>query len=176
MNKIDNNRNFIAVNICVLTISDTRTTKNDKSGELLCKKISLSKHYVYEKKIVKDDIELIIKQIDNWSNIDKVDVIITTGGTGLTGRDSTPEAIIKISDKIIDGFGELFRQVSYEKIGSSSIQSRALGAIYKGKFIFSLPGSSSACKDAWDEILVNQLDNRFRPCNFIELIPRLKEL
>ena len=175
MNKIDNSRNFISINICVLTISDTRTIENDRSGELLCEKIRLSKHSVYEKRIVKDDIKLIIKQINNWSDIDKVDVIITTGGTGLTGRDSTPEAIIEIADKMIDGFGELFRQISFEKIGSSSIQSRALGAIYKGKFIFSLPGSSSACKDAWDEISVNQLDNRFRPCNFIELMPRLKE-
>ena len=159
----------------MLTISDTRTTKNDKSGELLCKKISLSKHYVYEKKIVKDDIELIIKQIDNWSNIDKVDVIITTGGTGLTGRDITPEAIEEIADKKIPGFGEVFRTISLKTVGTSSIQSRACAVLAKGKYIFALPGSSGGVKDAWDKILKYQLDINHKPCNFVELFPRLKE-
>ena len=166
---------FIPVNICVLTISDTRKKNNDKSGDLLCKKIKKSKHKIFEKKIVKDDVSLIIKQIIKWSKNRNIDIIITTGGTGLTGRDSTPEAIMQIADKIIEGFGELFRLISYKKIGSSAIQSRSLGAIVKGKYVFALPGSPSACKDAWDEILIFQLDNRFKPCNFAELIPRLKE-
>ena len=175
MNKIDKTRKFIPVNICILTISDTRTEENDKSGNLLCEKIKLSKHKICEKKIVKDDISLIVKQIKKWSQNSLVDVIITTGGTGLTGRDSTPEVINQIADKLIDGFGELFRQISYKKIGTSAIQSRSLGAIINGKYIFALPGSPSACKDAWDEILCFQLDYRFRPCNFVELMPRLKE-
>jgi len=166
---------FIPLNICVLTISDTRKTNNDKSGDLLRKKIIKSKHKVFEKKIVKDDVSLIIKQILKWSKNRNIDIIISTGGTGLTGRDSTPEAIMQIADKIIEGFGELFRLISYKKIGSSAIQSRSLGAIVKNKYVFALPGSPSACKDAWDEILKFQLDNRFKPCNFAELIPRLKE-
>ncbi len=175
MKNINKNKKFIPINICVLTISDTRKNKNDKSGNLLCKKIKSSKHIVYDKKIVKDDVQLIRKYILNWSKDKMIDVILTTGGTGLTGRDSTPEAINKIADKIIEGFGELFRQISFKKIGTSTIQSRAIGAIVRGKYVFSLPGSSSACKDGWDEILKYQLDNRFQPCNFVELIPRLKE-
>ena len=175
MNNLDKKRKFIPINIGVLTVSDTRNNKNDKSGKLLCEKIKLSNHIVYIKKIVKDDVSQITKQIKEWVKIKNIDVIITTGGTGLTGRDSTPEAIKEISDKIIDGFGELFRQVSFKKIGTSAIQSRALGAIINGKYIFSLPGSPSACKDAWEEILLYQLDYRFKPCNFVELMPRLKE-
>jgi len=175
MSNIKNEKRFIPINICILTISDSRSETNDKSGKLLSKRIKSAKHIVYEKKIVKDDVSLIIKQLKQWAKLKDVDVIITTGGTGLTGRDSTPEAIKKISDKIIDGFGELFRQISYKKIGTSAIQSRAIAGIYKGKYVFTLPGSPSACKDAWDEILIYQLDYRFKPCNFVELIPRLKE-
>ena len=166
---------FISLNICVLTISDTRKEGNDKSGNLLCRKIKSSKHKVYNKKIIKDEISTIIKYLKKYSHDKKVDIIITTGGTGLTSRDLTPEAIQKISNKIIDGFGELFRQISYKKIGTSTVQSRALGAIINGKFVFALPGSPTACKDAWDDILVHQLDNRVKPCNFVELIPRLKK-
>ena len=168
-------KKFIPVNICVLTISDTRNENNDKSGKLLCKKIISCKHRVYEKKIIKDNINLITKTIKKWSEYDDVDVIITTGGTGLTGRDSTPEAVRKIADKIIEGFGELFRFISYKKIGTSTIQSRAIAAVINGTYIFCLPGSTSACKDAWNEILVHQLDIRYKPCNFVELIPRLNE-
>lgn len=175
MNKIDYTRKFIPINICVLTISDTRNKNNDKSGNLLCKKIITSKHNLLHKKIIKDDIKLIIKYLNTWTKKNKVDIIITTGGTGLTSRDSTPEAINKIANKIIDGFGELFRQISFKKIGTSSIQSRAIGAIINGKYVFALPGSPNACKDAWDEILKYQLDNRFRPCNFVELIPRISK-
>ena len=175
MDNIDKTKKFISINICVLTISDTRNDNDDKSGKLLCEKIKSSNHNVYQKKIIKDDIHLIKKQIKEWAKIKDIDVIITTGGTGLTGRDSTPEAIKEISDKIIDGFGELFRQISFKKIGTSAIQSRALGAIIDGKYIFVLPGSPAACKDAWEEILLYQLDYRFKPCNFIELMPRLKE-
>ena len=175
MEKKDKSKKFIPINICVLTVSDTRNKKNDKSGILLCKKINTSKHKVYDKKIVKDNPSLIIKCLKNWSLDNKVDVIITTGGTGLTGRDSTPEAINKIADKKIEGFGEIFRLISFNKIGTSTIQSRAIAAIINGTYVFALPGSTSACKDAWDEILMHQLDIRHQPCNFIELIPRLKE-
>ena len=175
MNKFDKNRKFIPVNICILTISDTRNEENDKSGKILLKKIKTAKHKVYDKKIIKDNLSQITGQIKKWVKNKNVDVIITTGGTGLTGRDSTPEAINKIADKIIEGFGELFRQISYKKIGTSSIQSRSLGAIINGKYIFALTGSPSACNEAWDGILKYQLDYRFRPCNFIELMPRLKE-
>ena len=128
-----------------------------------------------EKKIIKDELSLIKKTIIEWSNNRNIDVIITTGGTGLTGRDSTPEALLEISDKIIDGFGELFRQISFTKIGTSSIQSRALGCVVNGKYVFSLPGSPSACKDAWLEIIQHQLDSNNKPCNLVELMPRLKD-
>ena len=163
------------VNIALLTVTDTRTFDTDKSGAILVKKIKEHNHNLVDRKIVKDEKDKIKKIILEWIKNDKLDVIITTGGTGLTGRDSTPEAINKIADKIIEGFGELFRQISYKKIGTSSIQSRSLGAIINGKYIFALPGSPSACNDAWDGILKYQLDYRFRPCNFIELMPRLKE-
>ena len=174
MNTIDKKRKFIPVNITVLTISDTRNKKNDKSGKLLIEKIRSSGHNLKYYKIIKDDISLITRDLKFYTKNKNVDIIITTGGTGLTVRDSTPEAIEKIADKIILGFGELFRQISYKNIGTSTIQSRSLGAIINGKYIFALPGSPSACSDAWNKILKYQLDNRFRPCNFIELIPRLK--
>jgi len=175
MTPIDMNRKFISINIAVLTISDSRTLDNDSSGDLLRKKITDFGHKITKRKIINDEVSLIKKTILDWSNDNKVDAIITTGGTGLTGRDSTPEAIQEIADKTIDGFGELFRQLSYAKIGTSTIQSRAIGALIQGTYIFALPGSTGACKDAWDEILQFQLDNRYRPCNFIEIMPRILE-
>ena len=176
MSLIDKNKNFISINISILTISDTRSLKEDSSGKLLEEKIIKFGHKVINRQVVKDDIPIIKKTILNWSSNKLVDVIITTGGTGLTGRDSTPEAIKEIADKTIEGFGELFRQISFSKIGTSTIQSRALGALIKGTYVFALPGSKSACKDAWENILKFQLDNRHQPCNFIEIMPRLLEI
>ena len=175
MNKIDNSIKFVSINIGLVTISDSRNEDNDKSGNLLKDKINNFGHKVYKKIIIKDDLDLIKKTISDLTNDTKIDAIITTGGTGLTGRDSTPEAIIEMADKIIDGFGELFRQLSYEKIGTSTIQSRAVAGVINHTYIFSLPGSPGACKDGWDLILKYQLDIRHKPCNFIEIMPRLKE-
>ena len=163
------------VNIALLTVTDTRTLDTDKSGAILVKKIKKANHNLVDRKICKDSKNEIIKILNQWVEKKEIDVIITTGGTGLTGRDSTPEAIAGIAEKIIGGFGELFRQISFSKIGTSAIQSRALGALIKGTYVFSIPGSTSACKDAWDSILKFQLDNRYRPCNFIEIMPRLQE-
>ena len=176
MSSIDKSKNFISINIVILTISDSRTLKNDSSGNLLEERIKKFGHKVFNRQVITDDIPLIKKTILDWTSNKLVDVIITTGGTGLTGRDSTPEAIKEIAEKTIDGFGELFRQISFSKIGTSTIQSRALGVLVKGTYVFALPGSKSACKDAWDSILKFQLDNRYQPCNFIEIIPRLKEV
>ena len=175
MSQINKKRKFIAINIALLTISDSRTLKEDKSGDLLFKTIRDFGHHVYNRQIVKDDVSLIKKTILSLANNRSIDVIITIGGTGLTGRDLTPEAIKDLADKHIEGFGELFRQISFNKIGTSTVQSRALGALIKGTYIFALPGSPSACKDAWNEILKFQLDNRHRPCNFVEIMPRLLE-
>ncbi len=172
--KIDNTKKFIPINIGVLTISDTRNESTDKSGNILVNKIKELGHHIHEKKILKDDKEEIKKTILKWCD-ETADVIISTGGTGLTGRDITIEALEEIKDKEIPGFGELFRMISYKTIGPSTIQSRALGIICKGKYIFALPGSSGAVTDAWEEILKFQLDARFVPCNFINIIPRLKE-
>ena len=169
-------KKFISVNIAILTISDTRTVKDDSSGDLLEERIINFGHKVFNRQIITDDIPLIKKIILDWSSNKLVDVIITIGGTGLTGRDSTPEAIKEIAEKTIEGFGELFRQISFSKIGTSTIQSRALGALIKGTYVFALPGSKSACKDAWDNILKYQLDNRYQPCNFVEIMPRLQEV
>ena len=163
------------VNIALLTISDTRTIKNDKSGEILVKKISEQKHNLVDRKIVKDDKDEIKKIILEWSKKDQIDVIITTGGTGLTGRDITPEVLDQIADKKIPGFGELFRQLSYQTVGTSTLQSRASAILKNGKYIFALPGSSGGVSDAWDMILKYQLDINHKPCNFVELFPRLKE-
>ena len=175
MPNIDKSIKFIPINIAIVTISDTRTGENDKSGNLLNDRIKKFGHVVVEKKIVSDDIKQIKKIITDLSKNSLIDTIITTGGTGLTGRDSTPEAIQSLSNKIIDGFGELFRQLSYKKIGTSTIQSRAIAAVINHTYVFSLPGSPSACKDGWDDILQYQLDIRHKPCNFIEIMPRLKE-
>ena len=175
MKNIDTSIKFISINIGVITISDSRIEENDKSGNLLKERIENFGHIVIKKIIISDDVELIKKTITQLSHDPSIDAIITTGGTGLTGRDSTPEAIKMLSNKIIDGFGELFRQISYKKIGTSTIQSRAIAAIINHTYVFSLPGSPGACKDGWDDILQYQLDVRHKPCNFIEIMPRLNE-
>ena len=175
LDMIDKNLGFIKLNICILTISSTRDLSNDKSGDVLEHKINDFGHSIYERKIVKDCKKEIQKIILNWSNIKNIDVIITTGGTGLTETDVTPEALSEIFEKTIDGFSVIFHQISYSKINTSTIQSRALAGIFNEKFIFALPGSPNAVKDGWDEILKFQLDSRHKPCNFVEIIPRLKE-
>ena len=163
------------VNIALLTVTDTRTLKNDKSGSILVNKIAKAKHNLIDRKICKDNKKDIKKILKKWLNKKKIDVIITTGGTGLTGRDITPEAIDEIADKHIPGFGEVFRTLSLKTVGTSSIQSRACAVLAKGKYIFALPGSSGGVIDAWDKILIHQLDINHKPCNFVELFPRLKE-
>ena len=163
------------VNIALLTVTDTRTIDNDKSGSILIKKISEQKHNLVDRKLVKDEKNLIKKILSGWIKDEKIDVIITTGGTGLTGRDITPEALKDISDKEIPGFGELFRELSYKTIGTSAMQSRACAVLANGKYIFALPGSSGGVTDAWDGILKYQLDINHKPCNFVELFPRLQE-
>ena len=163
------------VNIALLTVTDTRTFENDKSGAILVKKIEEAKHILFDRKICKDNKIDILKILKDWTNQKNIDVIITTGGTGLTGRDITPEAIEEIADKHITGFGEIFRHISLETVGTSAIQSRACAVLSKGKYIFALPGSSGGVTDAWDKILVHQLDINHKPCNFVELFPRLKE-
>ena len=168
-------RKFLPVSIALLTVSDTRVFENDKSGNLLAKKIYDSGHALYDRKIVKDDIFDIQKISRKWINNSDVEVIISTGGTGLTGRDVSPEAFRSIFDKEIEGFGELFRYISFQKIGTSTIQSRAVAGVASVTYLFALPGSPSACRDAWDEILRYQLDIRHRPCNFVEIMPRLSE-
>ena len=163
------------VNIALLTVTDTRTLKDDKSGAILTNKISESNHNLVDRKICKDNKKDIKKIIKEWLKKKNIDVIITTGGTGLTGRDVTPEAFKGIFEKEIEGFGELFRWLSFKKIGTSTIQSRAIAGVAGGTYMFALPGSTGACRDAWDEILQYQLDIRFRPCNFVEIMPRLRE-
>ena len=163
------------VNIALLTVTDTRTLDTDKSGKILERKIKEANHNLIDRKICKDSKKDIKKIIKVWLKKKKNDVIITTGGTGLTGRDITPEALDEIADKHIPGFGEIFRHVSLETVGTSSIQSRACAILAKGKYIFALPGSSGGVTDAWDRILIHQLDVNHKPCNFVELLPRLKE-
>ena len=163
------------VNIALLTVTDSRTLKNDKSGAILVDKISEANHNLVDRKICKDNKKNIKKIIKDWLKKKNIDVIITTGGTGLTGRDITPEAINEIADKHIPGFGEIFRMISLGTVGTSSIQSRACAVLAKGKYIFALPGSSGGVTDAWDKILKFQLDINHKPCNFVELFPRLKE-
>ena len=171
---LDNNK-FISLNISVFVISDTRNERSDKSGKVLEDHITKSGHKIFEKKFIKDDKKLIVKELNNSIINNPINVVVLTGGTGLTGRDSTPEAVKAVIEKEIPGFGEIFRFISYKKIGTSSLQSRAIGGLAKNKFIFALPGSPSACKDAWEEILKYQLDSRTKPCNLVELIPRLDE-
>ena len=163
------------VNIALLTVTDTRTIDNDKSGSILVKKIEEANHNLIDRKICKDNKDDIILILKEWLKNNHIDVIITTGGTGLTGRDITPEALNEIADKHIPGFGEIFRYISLKTIGTSSIQSRACAVLANGKYVFALPGSSGGVTDAWDEILKYQLDINNKPCNFIELFPRLKE-
>ena len=172
---IDETRPFIAVNIAVLTVSDTRTLANDTSGDALAERIAKAGHRVAGRGIEKDDAGAIERHLRGWIADREIDVVITTGGTGITGRDVTPEAFDRVLEKRIEGFGELFRMLSYQKIGTSTMQSRALGGVAGGTYLFALPGSTGAVKDAWDDILVFQLDNRFRPCNLVELMPRLQE-
>lgn len=175
MPEIDQSRAFVPINIAILTVSDTRTVESDKSGDLLKARIEAHGHRVVARSIVKDEIEVIQTEVKQWIESPSIDVVISTGGTGLTGRDVTPEAFKEIFEKEIEGFGELFRWLSFKKIGTSTIQSRAIAGVAGGTYIFALPGSTGACKDAWDEILQYQLDIRFRPCNFVEIMPRLRE-
>ena len=173
--RLDQTRPFLAVNIAILTVSDTREAAQDRSGDTLAELAAVAGHRVVARRIVRDERDAIIAQLRSWITDSEVDVVISTGGTGVTGRDVTPEAFHDVYEKEIAGFGEVFRWLSYEKIGTSTIQSRATAGVAGGTYLFALPGSPGACRDAWDGILVHQLDNRWRPCNFVELMPRLME-
>jgi molybdenum cofactor biosynthesis protein B len=175
MARIDDTKPFLPVNIAVLTVSDTRTEADDKSGRTLAELIVRDGHRVAARAIVRDDIADIVAQLKAWIADGAIDVVISTGGTGVTGRDVTPEAFRQVYEKEIEGFGELFRMLSYQKVGTSTIQSRATGGVAGGTYLFALPGSPGACRDGWDDILKWQLDSRFRPCNLVELMPRLQE-
>jgi molybdenum cofactor biosynthesis protein B len=166
---------FKPVNIAVLTVSDTRALEDDRSGDTLVSRITAAGHHVAARRIVRDDADGIESALRTWIADPEIDVVISTGGTGVTGRDVTPEAFARVLEKEITGFGELFRMLSYAKIGSSTIQSRALGGVAGGTYLFALPGSTGAVRDGWDDILVTQLDSRHRPCNLVELMPRLRE-
>lgn len=175
MPRIDETRPFIPVRIAVLTVSDTRTPKDDASGTTLATLISEAGHELADRQIVKDDIPRIRKIVEGWVDDPGVDVVITTGGTGFTGRDVTPEAVRPLFEKEVEGFSTVFHIISFQKIETSTIQSRACGGVCRGTYIFCLPGSPGACKDGWNGILRWQLDNRHRPCNFVEIMPRLEE-
>jgi molybdopterin adenylyltransferase len=168
-------REFVSVRIAVLTVSDTRTEADDKSGQTLADRITGAGHALADRRIVKDDIAAIRRAVNAWVKRGDVDAVISTGGTGLTGRDVTIEALRPLFDKEIEGFGALFHMMSFQKIGTSTVQSRATAGVIKGKYVFCLPGSPGACRDGWDEILVKQLDYRHHPCNFVEIMPRLEE-
>ena len=172
---LDETRLFKPVNIALLTVSDTRTAEDDSSGNLLAERIMTAGHQIVERAILRDDTTLITSRLHAWVDDERIDCVISTGGTGLTGRDVTPEALDRVKTKDIPGFGELFRWLSYANIGTSTIQSRACAVLARGTYIFALPGSNGAVKDGWDGILVHQLDSRHRPCNFVELMPRLRE-
>jgi molybdenum cofactor biosynthesis protein B len=172
---IDEDAAFLPVRIAVLTVSDSRRLSDDRSGQTLVDRLIAAGHVLADRSIVTDDVPAIVSILHRWIDDDQVDCIITTGGTGVTGRDVTPEAIEQIQDKAIPGFGELFRWLSFQTIGTSTIQSRACACVTRGTYIFALPGSTGAVKDGWDRILVHQLDSRFQPCNFVELMPRLME-
>jgi molybdenum cofactor biosynthesis protein B len=172
---IDESRPFLPVRIAVLTVSDSRTPADDRSGDTLVARLEAAGHILAARAIVKDDFELIVSRLHAWIDDPQVDCVITTGGTGVTGRDVTPEALARVWDKEIPGFGELFRWLSYQNIGTSTVQSRATAGVARGTYLFALPGSTGAVKDAWDGILATQLDSRHRPCNFVELMPRLTE-
>ncbi|MGV3548250.1 molybdenum cofactor biosynthesis protein B [Rhizobium sp.] len=175
MPKLDESRPFIPVGIAVLTVSDTRTLADDRSGDTLAARIAEAGHRLADRAIVTDDTSAIHDQVRDWTLRDDIDVVITTGGTGFTGRDVTPEALAPLFEKVMDGFSAVFHRISYDKIGTSTIQSRATGGVANATFIFVLPGSPGACKDAWDGILKHQLDYRHMPCNFVEIMPRLDE-
>lgn len=172
---VDPSLPFLPVRLAVLTVSDSRTLAEDRSGDLLVSRLTAAGHVLADRALVRDEADLIEAQLRAWIADPGVDAVISTGGTGVTGRDVTPEAVARVVDKDIPGFGELFRMLSYQSIGTSTIQSRALAGVAGGTYLFALPGSTGACKDAWDTILVTQLDSRYRPCNFVELMPRLCE-
>lgn len=172
---VDESRTFTPINIALLTISDTRGPDEDTSGDILAERIEQAGHALATRAITKDDVSTIVSVLRRWIEDKSIDAIISTGGTGLTGRDVTPEALNRIKDKDIPGFGELFRWISYKSIGTSTVQSRALAVLAGGTYIFALPGSNGAVRDGWDGILAEQLDSRNRPCNFVELMPRLRE-
>ncbi len=172
---IDEARTFLPVRIAVLTVSDTRTPADDRSGDTLVARLSEAGHILADRAIVRDDADLIVARLHGWIDDPQVDCVISTGGTGVTGRDVTPEAFARVWDKEIAGFGELFRWLSYAKIGTSTVQSRACAGVARGTYLFALPGSTGAVKDGWDGILGAQLDSRHMPCNFVELMPRLRE-
>ena len=175
MDRLDQSRPFIPVKIAVLTVSDSRSLEDDKSGLTLANRIEEAGHVLAARSIVTDDVDKIAGQVREWANDPQIDVVITTGGTGFTGRDVTPEALTPLFEKQMDGFSEVFHRISYDKIGTSTIQSRATGGVINATYIFVLPGSPGACKDAWDGLLKQQLDYRHMPCNFIEIMPRLDE-
>jgi len=172
---IDEGAPFIPVRIAVMTVSDTRDASNDTSGDTLAERISVAGHILADRALVRDDREKIAARLRSWIDDPKIDVVISTGGTGLTGRDVTVEAFKSVFEKEIDGFSVIFHQVSYQKIGTSTLQSRACAGVARGTYLFALPGSTGAVKDGWDEILKWQLDSRHRPCNFVEIMPRLEE-
>ena len=172
---IDDGRPFVPVRIAVLTVSDTRGLAEDRSGDTLVERLTGAGHVLADRAILRDDVDAIVARLEAWVADPAVDCIVTTGGTGVTGRDVTPEAVERVADKMIPGFGELFRWLSYAKIGTSTVQSRACACVARGTYVFALPGSTGAVKDGWDGILASQLDSRHRPCNFVELMPRLTE-
>lgn len=172
---IDESAEFKSVRIALLTVSDTRNLEQDSSGDILEQRLTDAGHVLAARRIVPDEMSEIVSLLHAWIDDPEIDCIVTTGGTGVTGRDITPEALERVQDKAIPGFGELFRMLSYDKIGTSTIQSRACGCVARGTYIFALPGSNGAVKDGWDGILATQLDSRYRPCNFVELMPRLRE-
>ena len=172
---IDESRRFRPINVALLTVSDTRGPEDDTSGDILAERIESAGHTLAARAIEKDDADALVALLSRWIADPQIDAIVSTGGTGLTGRDVTPEALDRIKDKDIPGFGELFRWLSYKSIGTSTVQSRALAVLAQGTYVFALPGSNGAVKDGWDGILAEQLDSRNRPCNFVELMPRLRE-
>jgi molybdopterin adenylyltransferase len=173
---IDESALFVPVRITVLTVSDTRTATDDRSGDTLVERLTAAGHILAARAIVRDDVAALVAQLNIWIDDPAIDCVITTGGTGVTGRDVTPEALAQLGGKDIPGFGELFRWLSFQKIGTSTIQSRACAVVVRGTYVFALPGSTGAVKDGWDGILATQLDSRHKPCNFVELMPRLREM
>ncbi len=172
---IDESRAFLPVRIAILTVSDTRGPAEDRSGDIVVERLTKAGHILADRAIERDDLDSLIERLATWIADPEIDVVISTGGTGVTGRDVTPEAVEAVAEKMIPGFGELFRWLSYANIGTSTIQSRACACVAGGTYIFALPGSTGAVKDGWDMILASQLDSRFMPCNFVELMPRLIE-